>query len=158
MSHSRDLSFEALVEVTGASIAAERGALNKALQMIRMEEPELEDEDLAMLVRLRAESYRKAWPHMALTPTALAKHWGRIEESVQKPTYAEPLGQPSRCPTCDGHKMVLVRERSSPNPRSGFDEWAPCPSCNSTTSGNYWRTDGSRHQVLDPEEVRKVIE
>jgi uncharacterized protein with PIN domain len=155
MTRPIDHSFDALVQVTGATVSAERGALNAALKTLREAEPELEDEDLALLIQLRAEAYKRAWPEMALTPTALAKHWSRIMEEAPKPTYQE--ARPERCPVCEGHKMVLARERPSDNPHSSFEEWAPCPQCNHSTSGSYWRADGTRHQMLDPERVRRMV-
>jgi uncharacterized protein with PIN domain len=156
MSRPPDHSFEALVAATSATVSAERGALNAALKVIRNAEPELEDEDLALLIKLRADAYRRAFPEMALTPTALAKHWDRVLQEAPKPTYQEV--RHDRCRVCEGHKMVLVRQSASPNPRSPYEEWAPCPECNPTVSGNYWRWDGTRHQVLSPAEVRELIE
>jgi len=170
MARETDHSWEALVEVTNANVAAERGALNTALKQIREHDFALEDEDLAMLIRLRSEQYRRAYPEIALTPTALAKHWLRVEEEQPKVSYPDfnrPLG---RCDTCNGDKMVLVghipavgtqwtRERGiepSKHPAElGHDQYAPCPDCNSDVDAGFWRADGSRFTPLDPARVRE---
>lgn len=80
----RDLSFEALVEATGANLAVERGAVNAALRAIRQSEPGVSDETLADLIRTRAENYRHEMEGMALTPTSLAKHWVRVQDSTKR--------------------------------------------------------------------------
>lgn len=165
----RDLSFEALAEETGSTISSERGALNKALKEIREASPDLDDADLATVIRIKAGQYRKTFPTMALTPTALAKHWMRVEVEQPKPTYREePSRRAGSCPDCDGHKMVLVAYRPArqtiwmeqkkiqPNPNEkGYEEWAPCPSCNLEASADFWRHDGSRFRVMDPGSVRE---
>lgn len=160
MPRERDLSFEALVEVTNANVAAERGALNAALAQIREASPELDDADLAMLIQMRARSYRQAWPDITLTPTALAKHWGRVEEEAPKPTYPTRTEGGTICTTCDGDKMVLVgyRRSESEHPgEKGFDLMAPCPDCNSGANGDFWRADGSRFRLPDPGRVREMM-
>jgi hypothetical protein len=157
----RDLSFEALVEATGATIKSERGQLNTALKTIREEEPELDDEDLAVLIRLRGEDYRRYMPGMACTPTALAKHWNRVRAEVERKheTRAKAAGEEpvTICPTCGGDRMVVVFTRPSQNPNSGFDECAPCPDCNPTVV-SWWRHDGTRRVTPDPDVVRRMIE
>src|SRR4030095_14996727 len=55
----RDLSFEALVEVTGATVASERGAINMALKQIRETSSEHSDVELASEIRYRAKTYRE---------------------------------------------------------------------------------------------------
>jgi hypothetical protein len=159
----RDLSFESLVESTGATIAAERGALNAALKAIREQEPELDDEDLALLIRLRAEDYRRLYPGMALTPTALSKHWNRVWEEVQRShsEHARAAAElPVRiCPTCGGDKIVVVSvrpSRSVKNPTSGFEECAPCPDCNGQVI-SWWRQDGTHRVTPDPAQVRRML-
>lgn len=169
-----DLPFEALVEVTNANIQAERGALNKALQQIRAAvSDELDDADLAVLIRLRGEQYRAAFEGAALTPPALAKHWSRLEAESKPPpvAYSPPVqGPPRYCDTCGGNRMVLVGYRPlvqttwmeskgiEPNTREpGYEEWAPCPDCNSEASTDYWRYDRTRFRVMDPGEVRARI-
>jgi hypothetical protein len=80
MTRKPDLAWEALVEVTNANEAIERGRLNTALKAIRSAwatEGGL-PEDLAEEIPRRAKAYREMWPSMSLTPTALAVHWKRV--------------------------------------------------------------------------------
>lgn len=123
MTRPRDLSWEALVEVTGANVSVERGAVNFALASIRSEMTDVPDETLAEEIRFRARSYRKAWPNAALTPTALSKHWSRIvaEAAEVKPTPAAPVEGWSMCALCGNGAWVFI---------AGTDDAAPCPLCN----------------------------
>lgn len=76
----RDLAWEALVRETHANPAMERGALNTALKAIReaaYSEGLMED-GIPVEIQLRAQAYRETFPGLALTPTALAKHWFRV--------------------------------------------------------------------------------
>lgn len=75
-----DLAWEALVEVTNANAAIERGRLNTALKAIRVawETEGGRPEDLHEEIPRRAQAYHEMWPNMALTPTALAVHWKRV--------------------------------------------------------------------------------
>lgn len=118
-----DLSWDALVEVTGATVEVERGALNAALKAIRSASSELEDADLAILIRLRADAYRKAFPDAALTPSALAKHWGRVQAEARtvKPSVAlPPPADWALCGLCQNDGWVFV---------AGTESSAPCPEC-----------------------------
>ena len=85
---ARDHAWEALVDVTNANEAAERGRLNTALSAIKSawESEGGRPEDLAEEIPLRADAYRALWPSMALTPTALAVHWKRVmgEQATKK--------------------------------------------------------------------------
>lgn len=76
----RDLAWEALVRETAANEAMERGQLNVALKAIRSAalSEGLMDEGLPEEIRLRAQAYRRTFPGLVLTPTALAKHWHRV--------------------------------------------------------------------------------
>ena len=125
MERERDLSFEALVEVTGANISAERGALNRALMEIRSEMEDVDDPDLAEEIRFRAAAYRRAWPTVALTPTALSKHWSRIQMEAQTPTTKVAAVEPEQgwwlCGLCQNDGWVFV---------AGTNDTAPCPECN----------------------------
>lgn len=89
MPRERDLAWEALVEVTSANEAMERGRLNTALKAIRVawQSEGGAPEDLHEEIPRRAVAYRKMWPKMALTPTALATHWKRV--MAQRETYSE---------------------------------------------------------------------
>lgn len=77
----RNLAWDALVKATGANQRAEAGKIGVALKAIR--ESYLEDEggmepDLPAEITRRAQLYRDKWPHLTLTPTALAAHWIRV--------------------------------------------------------------------------------
>jgi hypothetical protein len=152
-----DLPWEALVEVTGATVASERGALNAALKQIREASDKLTDEELAGEIRYRSKTYRETFPGMALTPTALAKHWERIPIEAPKPTYPSQKGGTSICATCEGDKLVLVATRPSANERSPYDEYAPCPDCNAGAKGDFWRADGTPFRLPDPALVRRMM-
>jgi hypothetical protein len=156
MERPQDFSFEALVEVTGATVSSERGALNAALRDIREAADELTDEELASEIRYRASIYRAMWPDMALTPTALSKHWERIPLEAPKPTYPEP-SPAAECETCGGNKFVVYSTRPSANPLSLYEEVAPCPDCNSGANAGFWRSDGTRFNAPDPGLVRRRI-
>lgn len=75
-----DLAWEALVAATAANPDMERGALNKSLAAIRKaaRSEGLTEDGIPNEIRLRAAAYQRAFPHAALTPTALAKHWFRV--------------------------------------------------------------------------------
>lgn len=125
----RDLSFEALVEVTGATISQERGALNRALSQMRLMVSDLgtTDDELAEMIRAQAERYREVFPTMPLTPSALAKWWGRLEEEAQRlrdleaakakeleekrKTRGVNLSTRNDCTTCEGGSWVVVGHR-----------------------------------------------
>jgi hypothetical protein len=80
MTRERDLAWEALVRETAANPAMERGQINVALKAIReaaFTEGLMED-GLPEEIGLRAQAYRETFPGLALTPTALAKHWFRV--------------------------------------------------------------------------------
>jgi hypothetical protein len=157
MARATDHGFDALVEVTGANVSAERGALNAALKSIKDAlGGEVEGELLGQVIRDMAGRYRRLWPDMTLTATALAKHWNRIlkeEEERAKPTTYVTSDR-IQCTTCDGLRMVLVgyqqpkptiwqlqhRSKKHPEmglphptnrkPEDGHEIWSPCPDCN----------------------------
>lgn len=157
----RDLSFESLTTVTSSQLPSARGALNAALKEIRDQEPGLDDEDLALLIRLRADDYRKVYPGMALTPTALSKHWSRVHAEVERKREERnrvSAETPVRiCPTCGGDKIVVVRLRSSENERAPYEECAPCPDCNPIVV-SWWRQNGEHRQTPNPSEVRRLLD
>ena len=80
MARQPDLAWEALVRETQANPAMERGALNKSLKAIRSAaySEGLTEEGIPEEIRLRCEAYRRFFPGITLTPTALAKHWFRV--------------------------------------------------------------------------------
>ena len=158
MARATDHGFDALVEVTGANVAVERGAINAALKAIKDAlAGEVEGELLGQVIRDMAARYRRLWPDMTLTPTALAKHWNRIlaeEQERAKPvTYV--THDRAHCSTCDGLRMVLVGhqqpkptswqiemnkrypkkppmglpDESHRRPEDGYEIYMPCPDC-----------------------------
>jgi len=160
----RDYSFEALVDVTGAELSAltqdERGRINRALKQLRELQPD--DYLLADQIHARAQLWHELYPEIALTPQALTGVWSSIEEKVGQLRKAQvkTVNAPMRleaCETCDGDKMVLVATRTSANERSGFEEYAPCPDCNSSADADFWRSNGTRFLVPDPGRVREMM-
>lgn len=88
-----DPAFEALERVTRANREMERGKLNKALKAIRFawqQEGGL-PEDLPWEIELRADAYRRKWPGLTLTPTALATHWFRVVEQTPQQQALDEL-------------------------------------------------------------------
>jgi len=76
----RDFAWEALVRVTHANPAFERGKLNVALRAIReaAHTEGLHEDSLPAQIELRGQAYRETFPGISLTPTALARHWFRV--------------------------------------------------------------------------------
>ena len=88
MPRQPDLAWEALVRITHANPAMERGKLNKALTAIKEawhSEGGL-PEDLPDEIERRAAAYHVMWPNMTLTPSALAVHWFRAAASQARKT------------------------------------------------------------------------
>ena len=84
MSRERDYAYEALAESTGTDLKEGRGALNAALKSIK-DQSGIEDSYLlADEIHQRAKMYRQAMPDVMLTPNALAKHWLRVYQEVEK--------------------------------------------------------------------------
>ena len=82
---ARDYAYEALAEVTSTDQNVGRGQLNAALRDIRHQEPDIEDSYLlGAEIHDRAKMYRQMFPEVALTPTALAKHWLRVKADAPK--------------------------------------------------------------------------
>lgn len=73
---ARDPLWDALIEACGFTHVTptppERGAWNKALKDIRAVGA------TPGLIHERARAYRKTWPNVRLTPSALARHWGSL--------------------------------------------------------------------------------
>lgn len=164
---TRDFAFEALAEVTNTDWTAGRGELNAALKSIRLQEPEIHDGYLLSCeIHDRAKMYEVVMgTEILLTPSALAKHWLRVKEQMPKsrpsisPSTAIPSEGtgtlvPSVCETCNGDRLVLIATRTAPASDTGFDEYAPCPDCNSYAHADFWRGDGSRHTSPDPAMTR----
>lgn len=91
MSRPRNLSWDALVEVTGANPDFSDGRIAAALKGIRaaaLREGLVEDEQVALEIRRRAAKYQECFPLCSLTPTALASHWIRV---MVQPSPQAPL-------------------------------------------------------------------
>jgi hypothetical protein len=135
-----DLAWDALVAVTNANPSEERGALNRALAQIREQTAELDVDggELAIIIRSRAEEYRAVWPAVALTASALAKHWERVpvehermlvqraqeaeKEAEKKKRRGTNLHSNNGCTTCGGDHWVVVRHRPVGPPTIWMDE------------------------------------
>lgn len=82
----QDPLFDALADVCGIAssdlTSSARGAMNRALADLRKVDAEPVD------VRDRADVYRRRWPNVSLTPTALVKHWPTLDPNNAAPTDA----------------------------------------------------------------------
>lgn len=145
-----DLAYEALAEATSADMVGSRGELNRALKLIG-DQTDAIGEHLASEIRTRAVMYKQVMPDAMLTPTALAKHWQRLEVEVKRQPHAtnRTAQVGTGCETCGGDRMVLVQTRPAPN--GAHDEYACCPSCNPSDSSYY--VMGRKIEALDPELV-----
>ena len=155
----RDYAFEAMVEVTGADISQltndERGRINRALKELRVF---IEDSYvLADAIHEHAKAWKIVYPDIAITPQALTGNWSSIlgkaaditkPRTTQSPSPDVPRPGFAICETCNGDRMVWV------GTRDGFEEWAPCPDCNSHANVDFWRADGSRFRSPDSAPVR----
>lgn len=94
----RDEMFEALAESCEIDwrhlTPSARGELNKATKALR----EAGDANPAE-IRYRVGAYRRTYPSMALTPSALAKHWPALANGARR---TEPLSTADR---------ILIRSR-----------------------------------------------
>lgn len=113
----RDYAFEALAEVSAADPAVARGELNAALKQIRLQEPDLAPLDKSYLlgaeVHERAKMYRSVFSNVALTPTALAKHWQRVKAETRKaprvPAYVDRREPPARERNLEEAKKLMEK-------------------------------------------------
>ena len=108
MARERDYAYEALAEVTATHPSEGRGQLNAALKSIRAQS-EIEDSYLLSdEIHERAKMYRSLFPDVALTPTALAKHWVRVFEEMKPRRQLPP---PPELPTTRREEnLQAVRE------------------------------------------------
>lgn len=145
-----DLAYEALAEATAADMEGSRGELNRALKLIR-DQTDAIGEHLASEIRTRAVMYKQVMPDAMLTPTALAKHWQRLEVEVKRQPHAtnRTAQVGTDCETCGGDRMVLVQTRPAPN--GAHEEYACCPTCNPSDSSYY--VLGRKVEALDPDTV-----
>jgi hypothetical protein len=94
----RDYAFEALAEATNTDWNEGRGQLNASLASIRRQ-CEIEDDYLLSCeIHDRAKMYRALYSDVALTPTALAKHWLRVKEESSKKRGGANLHAPDPVP------------------------------------------------------------
>lgn len=139
--------------------SSERGALNKALSLIRESCQEMSEDEIALVIEGKARAYRKLWPEISLTPMALAMHWSQLEGLLAQ--QAEPVTYVSSdravCSTCNGERFVfagyrqphltdwmvqVAKHRKASPPaawlldpslydpaRHGAEVMAPCPDC-----------------------------
>lgn len=95
-----DLAWESLVRETAANPAMERGPLNVALRAIREAafSEGLTEEGIPEEIVLRCAAYRRTFPNLTLTPTALAKHWFRVmvEQQAEQSDKQRQLDQMRR--------------------------------------------------------------
>jgi len=152
-----------LAEVTNTDWDAGRGELNAALGSIREQvEPDLADPKdsylLSELIHRRARAYRVADIGL-LTPTALAKHWKRVEVEAKNTTTKVPATNQAAttnqlCQTCGGDRFVPYSTRKEGTDE--VEEMAPCPDCNPI---EVWtrRDDGTAARTPDPDRVRERL-
>jgi hypothetical protein len=163
MERARDHAFEALAEATSTDMQTGRGELNRALKLIRDQADA--DADLPSLIRQRASQYRRLMPDAILTPTALAKHWHRVDAEAERPTVGRTNQQaaPTDCATCGGDRFVVYQTRPAQQsawmrekgivPKGEIEEYAACPDCNADTDVSYWLM-GRKVTPPDPAQVR----
>ena len=173
MGKARDYAYEALAEVTGTDMEGGRGELNVSLKSIR-EQSGIDDSYLlAVEIHERAKAYRAVMGEgILLTAPALAKHWQRVVEEMQramKPKGTNLHADATVCKTCGGDRFVLVSRRPivasiwmkehgiEPPETEGIEEMAPCPDCNASANPSFERHDGSMARSLDPARVRELM-
>jgi hypothetical protein len=85
----RNLPWDELVRVTNADERLEKGKIARALKVIRavvvadhhartFVDPAHGEAFIAREIRSRGAHYRRRWPTIELTPTALAANWSRV--------------------------------------------------------------------------------
>lgn len=166
MARERDYGYEALAESTNTDMDAGRGELNAALASIREQVglPLGDPADSYLLgdeIHRRARQYRHVMgAEVILTPTALAKHWKRVEGETRQ--RQQPVAQGTNrsvvnsddCATCDGDRFVVMQTRPAGDGEA--DEMAPCPDCNGQVV-SWRRADGQRMTTPDPDRVRERL-
>lgn len=107
----RDYAFEALADATGTDWDAGRGELNAALKSIREQSDAPDVHALAAEIFGRARMYRQSMPDVILTPSALAKHYKRVEVEVARMTASVPRNPPPPQPSRrDQENLERVRQ------------------------------------------------
>lgn len=176
MTRARDYAFEALAEVTGSDWNIARGELNASLTSISLQEPQLGPKTMSLAdeIHRRAKLYRTVMPEVLLTPTALAKHWRRIDIEAEQIAARATKQQTNRhasvdCQTCGGDRFVHVSSRKSkrtawmetkgiePNDQHLVEEYASCPDCNASCATSFRRYSGTMAVPPDPARVREMM-
>lgn len=169
----RDYAYEALAEVTGAHLHANRGELNASLKSIAEQTPAITDNYLlADEIHRRAKLYREVMgPEVLITPPALAKHWTRLPEVAHQRKQPEQKGEnrsvSSACKTCGADRFVVVATRKLTRTQwmeqhgvqladDEIDEYAPCPDCNPQEIVQH-RHDGTTVRTPDPARTREMM-
>jgi hypothetical protein len=168
MTREPDLAFETLAEVTNTDWNAGRGELNKALASIR-EQSLLEGDFLVHKIRRNAMKYRALFgDEITLSPSALAKHWKRVEAETERPRGTNQFTTRDECTTCDGDRFVLVATRKpvqtewmrlheiEASETHTLEEWAPCPDCNAVVHESR-RFDGTKIATPDAARTREML-
>ena len=102
LERQRDWLFESICSVCGIAPGAkipagERGKINAATKQLREIGAKPED------VLARAEAYRREWPKVSLTPTALAAHWSYLESKVRKTAARKSMKDLAEQCELEGH-------------------------------------------------------
>lgn len=98
----RDLAWEALMagcDITDEQLTeAARKPYNGALANITKANPGLDREQLAAEIAVRCAAFKRQWPNVTLTPTALARRWSelRVKRSVRRASSAEDTAAAQR--------------------------------------------------------------
>ena len=95
----RDLLFEAVIAATGQDLGTltkpARGVANRAVKELREVGATPEQ------VSAAARRWRQEFPNATLTPSALSKHWSKLQPKVAKqPTFERLPQQSTTCPLC----------------------------------------------------------
>jgi hypothetical protein len=78
----RNPLFDTLANVCGINTGelnkSSGSMIAKALSLIKESDPSV----MPLMICEKAAIYRKKWPKVSLTPTALAKHWASLSQST----------------------------------------------------------------------------
>lgn len=88
---ARDHIFEAMLEACGIDYAtlteSGRGPINRGVRELKAVDATPEE------IHQRAGVYRRRYPEITLTPSALVKHWGALNDSNGKPSAEARLAR-----------------------------------------------------------------
>jgi hypothetical protein len=98
----RDVVFDAMAEATNSDPQLEGSRIGVAVAKLRKHDDylaavdrmskEAADELLAAQIPIRARAYRRRWPDISLTPTALVSNWKRVVEEQPAFRLEDVLG------------------------------------------------------------------